>query len=200
MKEAANRATCLRNIALMLFVLLLCMLCMTGCAAKAPETGASAPGGTVPPGTGGATRPETTAPAPGTPGADTKPADIAEAEPPKDEGTPAEDPTGDGEDAMAWEPAEPWPFIPGLSDEELIGYLLDHADTIRERVYGLGMAALVTGETEELPGAGLCRLVELGTSRPDQFVREHTFAISEWGDVYEYDLMDDFWHYVNPYF
>ena len=78
--------------------------------------------------------------------------------------------------------------------------LLDNVEKAREMVQDLGMAALVTGETIDLTdmGAGVCRLVNLGTNHPEHFVREQSFAIAEDGSIYVYDPVDDIWRCYSP--
>jgi hypothetical protein len=84
----------------------------------------------------------------------------------------------------------------GFSDEGLFCYLLVKVETAYSKVRGLGMSALITGETVELTEVGECRLVFLGTGHPGQFVREIQYAISGMGDIYEYDPIDDLWYLV----
>jgi len=79
---------------------------------------------------------------------------------------------------------------------DLIDYLLSKVDRARGFVYELGMSALVTGETEELEGVGVCQLVFLGTGSEDQFVKEIHYAISHDGVIYEYDPIFDVWNCV----
>ena len=88
-------------------------------------------------------------------------------------------------------------YIPDLSDEELVAYLLDNVEKAREMVHSYGMATLVTGENEDLIGVGPCRLVFLGTSHDEHFVLEFHYAISEHGEIYEYDPVDDLWNFSN---
>jgi len=86
--------------------------------------------------------------------------------------------------------------IADYSDDELIDYLLEHVEKAREMVQDLGMAALVTGETEEFMDAGVCRLVILGTNHPEQFVREIYYAISPYYCIYEQDPVYGNWSLV----
>ena len=79
---------------------------------------------------------------------------------------------------------------------DLVDYLLINVDRAYELVYELGMSTLVTGETEEVQGSGVCRFVFLGTNREDQFVREILYAISQDGMIYEYDPIFDIWNCV----
>ena len=50
-------------------------------------------------------------------------------------------------------------------------------ETAYESVSKLHMTALVTGETTELPDAGVCRDVCLGTNHPGNFIREVYYTI-----------------------
>jgi len=79
---------------------------------------------------------------------------------------------------------------------DLAGYLLEKVDKAREFVHGMGMSTLITGETEEVSGSGVCFLVFLGNDRDDQFVREIHYAISKDGMIYEYDPIFDIWDCV----
>ena len=86
-------------------------------------------------------------------------------------------------------------------DDELADYLLSNVPFAYELVYEQHMSALVTGETVDLTdmGAGVCRIVILGTNHPGHFVNEQFFAISDTGDIYVYSVADDIWWYHAPY-
>ena len=85
--------------------------------------------------------------------------------------------------------------------DELVDYLLYNVPFAYELVHDQGMSALVTGETVDLSdmGAGVCRLVILGTDHPGHFVNEQFFAISDTGNIYVYSVVDDIWWYYAPY-
>ena len=86
--------------------------------------------------------------------------------------------------------------LAGYTNKTMIDYLLYSVAEARELVQSLGMAALCYGEATELNGVGLCRDVFLGTNRPDQFVREIHYTIADYGDIYEYDAVDDVYYLV----
>jgi hypothetical protein len=84
----------------------------------------------------------------------------------------------------------------GLSNEGIINYLMVKLPEARKKVQKLGIAALCTGETSVLTGVGDCRDVWLGTDRPDQFAREILYTISDIGDIYEYNPVEDVFYMV----
>ena len=95
----------------------------------------------------------------------------------------------DEEDGMG----DPGYYGPGdYETDYLTDYLFQNVDKAAELVYKHGMATLVTEETVELDGF-VCRIVFLGTNHPTHFVREIQYAISELGDIYEYDAVEDVW-------
>ena len=87
--------------------------------------------------------------------------------------------------------------LAGYTNRTMINYLLYSVPEARERVQRLGMAALCYGEVTVLDGAGLCRDVFLGTNRQDQFTKEIHYTITEGGDIYEYDPVEDRYYLVH---
>lgn len=85
----------------------------------------------------------------------------------------------------------------GLSIDELTEHLLAHAPGVRTALEERGMAVLVTGESTEIEGAGLCRDVWLGTDSADSFVREILYTIDGYGRIYGYDAVTDSWTLVS---
>ena len=108
-------------------------------------------------------------------------------------------------------PVMTYPFWPVWSDnyephtwyegDELIDYLLSNVPFAYEMVYEQHMSALVTGDTVDLTdmGAGVCRVVILGTDHAEHFVNEQFFAVSDTGSIYVYSAIDDIWWYYAPY-
>ena len=85
------------------------------------------------------------------------------------------------------------PYIWGMTDEELVSYLLAEVPEANESVTAHGLSALVTGEITELPGEGSCRDVWLGTSRGEKFTKELLYTVCDTGAVYVYDATGDAW-------
>ena len=87
---------------------------------------------------------------------------------------------------------DPAYVIQDFTSEDLVDYLLANVEKAYELVYNHGMATLVTGEFVDLNGF-VCRMVYLGTSHDEHFVKEIHYAISPNGDIYEYDPVGDGW-------
>lgn len=90
-------------------------------------------------------------------------------------------------------PREAGPNIWGMTDEELMDYLLAEVPEANENVTVYGLGALVTGEITELPGEGSCRDVWLGTDHGNKFTKELLYTVCGTGAVYFYDAMEDEW-------
>jgi len=82
----------------------------------------------------------------------------------------------------------------GMSDEELIAYLLASVPEAYERVVVMrgGLTALVTGKTTALSN-GACRDVQLGAEDGISFAPVITYTISPFGTIYEHDPAADIW-------
>lgn len=91
------------------------------------------------------------------------------------------------------------PEIATLDDGELTEYLLATVPEAKSLVEESGMAMLVTGDVSEVPGAGVCRSVWLGTNHNGAFVREVLYAVDGYGQSYRYDASGDRWDLVTEY-
>jgi hypothetical protein len=89
-----------------------------------------------------------------------------------------------------------WDGIASYDDDELTEYLLWHVDKAYDLVnYDGKTVEIVEGEAEEING-DVCRLLLLGEYHEGDFMPEIFYAISLYGDIYEYDVEYDEWEMV----
>lgn len=87
------------------------------------------------------------------------------------------------------------PTTPTISEENA-AWILESIDEVRMMMQDNGMTMLFDGE-ENVWGEN-CRIVWLGTDHPGNFVREVEYAVTPYGDVYRYDVIEDCWNWVDP--
>ncbi len=82
------------------------------------------------------------------------------------------------------------------SDEELVYYVLDVVPEAKYNVEKLKMATMVGEDGVYIDEEGYCRSVLVGTNHNYSFVTEYHYAVTDFGGVYELDVVNDIWNLV----
>ncbi|HZJ76382.1 MAG TPA: hypothetical protein VFC70_01615, partial [Oscillospiraceae bacterium] len=82
----------------------------------------------------------------------------------------------------------------GMTDEKLTEYLLMCVPEAEHYVKDLGMAVLVTDEATKFEYGEMGRNIWLGTDHKDHFVKEILYTVTNYNQVFEYDVVNDEWN------
>ena len=71
-------------------------------------------------------------------------------------------------------------------------YIMEFVPKAREMVEVYGMKFMSFGEYTEINYED-CELISLGTDHPEHFVTEFIYAVSDFGNIYELDVLTNEW-------
>lgn len=81
----------------------------------------------------------------------------------------------------------------GMTDEDLIEYLLMYVPEAEHYVKELGMTVLVTEDATKFEYEEIGRNIWLGTGHKDHFVKEILYTVTGYNRILEYDTINDVW-------